>query len=157
MPRGWRIVKTTRVSSAFDGVGASRFGGRWNSPRTAVVYTSENLALAALEIVVHLQSSAVLGSYSSIAVDFDDRLVEVIAPGDLPSDWARYPAPTALQQIGDQWAASKRSAVLRVPSVIVPSEANYILNPSHADFSKIRVGSASAVAFDRRLFTRQKD
>lgn len=151
MPTSWRIVKSALAAHAFDGEGARLYGGRWNSPGTGVVYTAQSEALAALELLVHLQSSQLLRSYSSISARFDDALVEAVAPARLPSAWRVYPAPAALQEIGDRWAAEQRSAVLRVPSAIVPAEFNYLLNPAHRDFARIALGKPSRFEFDRRL------
>lgn len=148
---GWRIVKSTRAATAFDGEGASRYGGRWNSPGTAIVYTAQSQSLAALELLVHLQSSELLFSYSTIAATFDDKLVEIVDPAGLPTDWMDYPAPAALQQIGDQWVAAQRSVVLRVPSAVVPGEYTFLLNPGHPDFVKIAIGPPTPFRFDPRL------
>jgi RES domain-containing protein len=151
MPTGWRITKTHRLDTAFDGEGARLHGGRWNSPGTAVVYTAQSAALAALELLVHLQSSHLLGAYSFVPARFDRSLVEGIDAGALPADWRRYPAPAALQQIGDQWVAGARSAVLEVPSAVVPSERNFLLNPAHRDFARIEIGAPQPFEFDPRL------
>jgi len=80
MPTGWRIVKTRFVQQAFDGEGARLYGGRWNSPGVKMIYTSESLALAALEILAHLGQSSTLASYSRCAVHFDDALVRSCQP-----------------------------------------------------------------------------
>lgn len=151
MRRAWRIVKSARAGSAFDGEGARLHGGRWNSPGTPLVYTAQSESLAALELLVHLQSSPLLTSYCTIPVDFDDALVEAVAPESLPPDWRDHPAPSALQRIGDVWAAEKRSAVLQAPSAIVPSELNFVLNPRHPDFARIAVGRPRVFQFDSRL------
>ena len=151
MRTAWRIVKSRYAAAAFDGEGARAFGGRWNSAGTAVVYTAETQSLAVLELLVHIQQSAVLQSFSSIGVLFDDALVETVDAAALPGNWMEYPAPSALQQIGDQWAAGLRSAVLRVPSVVVPSESNFILNPRHPDFAKVEIKAPTAFRFDPRL------
>ena len=151
MPTSWRIVKSALAAHAFDGQGARLYGGRWNSPGSAVVYTAQSEALAALELLVHLQSSQLLRSYSSISARFDDALVEAVAPSRLPAAWREYPAPAALQELGDRWAAEQRSAVLRVPSAIVPAEVIYLLNPAHRDFASVAIGKPSVFRFDHRL------
>ena len=151
MPRGWRIVKSAHARTAFDGEGARLYGGRWNSPGTAVVYTAQGESLAALELVVHMQATHILMSYCSIPADFDNSVVRVVDPAALPADWRDFPAPRALQQIGDQWAVEQRSVVLQVPSAIVPAELNYILNPRHPDFTQITIGSPSQFPFDPRF------
>lgn len=151
MLRAWRIVKSAHVTAAFDGEGARLFGGRWNSPGTPLVYTAASESLATLELLVHLQQTAILGTYASIPVRFEDALVEKLGETLLPRDWMQYPAPSALQQIGDRWAAEGRSLVLRVPSAVVPGEDCFVLNPRHADFAKLRIEPARPFRLDPRL------
>lgn len=147
----WRIVKSAHARAAFDGEGARLFGGRWNSPGTRVVYTAESESLATLELLVHLQQTRVLTTYSAIPLRFDDALVERVAQGQLPRDWTHYPAPAGLQQIGDRWATELRSAVLQVPSAVVTSEHCFVLNPQHRDFGKLKIERARPFRLDPRL------
>jgi RES domain-containing protein len=151
MPTAWRIVKASKAASAFDGEGARLHGGRWNSPGTAMVYGAQHESLAVLEVLVHLQASALLTAYATVPVEFSERAVETVDPATLPRNWRHSPAPSALQALGDQWAAEGRSAVLRVPSAIVPREWNYLLNPAHAGFRRLRIGDPEAFRFDARL------
>lgn len=148
--RAWRIVRQQLAATAFDGEGARIFGGRWNSPGTRVVYTSGTKALAALETLVHL-NPPVLFRYSILPVEFDGRLVETIEPAGLPADWTTEPPSDSTKVIGDRWASERRSAVLALPSVIIPSENNYLLNPAHPDFKRITIGKPVPFAFDSRL------
>lgn len=150
MPRGWRLVKTKHLATAWDGEGARRYGGRWNSVGTAVVYVSETLSLALAEVLVHLPGG-VLPAFTAIPVELDESLVTVLAPRDLPADWNRTPPAASTQTIGDTWVASAASAALRVPSVIVPPESNYVLNPGHAEFGSLRIGAPLPFPFDARL------
>lgn len=141
------------MANAFDGEGARQNGGRWNSPGTAVVYASETLALALLEVLVRLQASPLLESYSRFEVTFDEALVRSIEMSDLPDNWRSDPAPSQLKWIGDEWVANQDSAILQVPSAIVSVEGhNYLLNPHHSDFPLITVGPPNPVEFDPRLF-----
>jgi RES domain-containing protein len=151
MLEGWRIVKSARKTTAFDGEGAKRHGGRWNSPGTAVVYLAGSRSLALLELLVHLQSSRTVSSYVAIRASFAEKLVEEFDPRSLPRGWRRHPAPEALQRLGDLWVAEARSAVLRVPSAIVPEESNYLVNPSHAGFARISFASPEPFQIDARL------
>ena len=154
MTVAWRIAKRSRAASAFDGEGARLYGGRWNSPGHALVYTAENVSLAALELLVHLHGSALLASYSLRPATFAAALVTRIELAALPASWNGYPAPLRLRELGDAWIAHGKSAVLEVPSAVVPSEKNYLLNPAHRDFAKIALGPAQRFAFDRRLTRR---
>jgi RES domain-containing protein len=151
MPVAWRIVKASRAATAFDGEGARLYGGRWNSARHALVYTAENVSLAALELLVHLQESSLLASYSLLSARFPASLVRKIERSALPAKWNAYPAPLRLRELGDAWIASGKSAVLEVPSAVVPAEKNYLLNPAHPDFRKIALGAPTRFAFDPRL------
>lgn len=147
----WRVVKCKYKTVAFDGEGARKFGGRWNSRGVGIVYTSSSLALALLELLVHLKSSDLLVAYSAVPLSFPEELLEEIDPPHLPADWQVSPIPPAIQQLGDDWVHQGRSAVLRVPSVILPIEPNYLLNPAHPRFTEITLGTAIDMPIDPRL------
>ncbi len=149
----WRVVKRKYMTAAFDGTGARLAGGRWNSPGVSLVYTSSSLALALLELLVHLKSSDLLVAYSAVPLSFPEELLEAIDPPHLPADWQVSPIPPAIQQLGDDWVHQGRSAVLRVPSVILPIEPNYLLNPEHPRFTEIALGTAIDMPIDPRLLT----
>ncbi len=151
MPTAWRIVKTKFSGQAFDGEGARLYGGRWNSPGVRMVYTSESLALAALEILAHLGRRSVLASYSRCAVHFDGALVTSLDRSLLPADWRAYPAPVELQFIGNRWVADGASAVLEVPSALIETESNYLINPQHPDFGSLSINPPEPFDFDPRL------
>lgn len=148
----FRICKTKYVATAFDGQGAFRFGGRWNSRGTRIIYTAGSLALAALEILVHLQDEEMLFEYSFVTAQFDEKLVlSVNEFRRLPPDWSASPAPLEVLQIGDDWAQELASPVLEVPTSVIPLEKNYLLNPAHPDFQKIVLNKAAKFIFDERL------
>lgn len=144
----WRIVRRERAAEAFSGEGARIFGGRWNSPGTSLVYTSDSLSLAALETLVHINPRISL-EYVCFQVRFATSAVETL--DDLPADWMRHPAPPSTQILGDRWAASGRSLALSVPSVLVPLQRNFILNRQHPDFSRIEISGPHPFPFDPRL------
>ena len=146
-----RLVKTRFASAPFDGEGARLFGGRWNHPGVRCSYASESAALAILEVLVHLHRAAQLDHYSICRATFDDALVTRLPARDLSSDWRTFPAPASTRTLGDRWIAQGRGAVLRVPSTIVPSEFNYLMNPAHPDFRKVRVLPATPFEVDPRL------
>lgn len=149
MIRAWRIVNTRFSADAFNGEGARLYGGRWNSPGTRMVYTAGSISLAILELLVHLDSTALLSSYSICSVDLDDSLV--LDPTRLPSDWHQSPAPIQLSVVGDNWISLGSSVVLRVPSAIVEEEHNYLINPVHKDFAKLVLGTMKPLKIDTRL------
>lgn len=152
MPTAWRIVKSRRAGSAFDGEGARLYGGRWNSPGTRVVYAAGSVSLAVLEVLVHLDDAGVvLSSYSLCAAEFDDGSVKAFDRSGLPEGWSAYPAPPELGRIGDAWVRDRSSAVLEVPSAVVELESNYLINPAHEDFGAMRLGDPKPFRFDERL------
>jgi len=104
-----------------------------------------------LEILAHLEFAASISDYVLFRAEFDEALLELIEPRQLPQDWRSYPAPQSLRAIGDQWLEERRSAVLCVPSVIVPVERLYLFNPLHAQFKKIVIGEPQEFPFDKRL------
>lgn len=150
----WRITKQKHAKSAFSGEGARLYGGRWNSPGTSIIYTAQSQALAVLEVLVHLDSPQLLKRYSLFEVQMDPFFVEEFDSTNLPRNWKANPAPGVVQAIGDDWVASRRSVVLRVPSVLVPAESTFLLNPEHPGFSKLRIGKAVPFQFDPRFARR---
>jgi RES domain-containing protein len=152
MAAGWRIVPEAHAHDAFIGEGAKLYGGRWNSPRVAIVYGSQHKSLAALELLVHRDSRRP-NRFKTFFFQFPESLVEAVLLRDLPGDWRQEPPPPSTQQIGDAWVRESRSAVLAVPSIIIPEELNYLLNPVHPDFEKITIGKPQNFAFDARLLT----
>jgi RES domain-containing protein len=150
----WRIVLRRFVKSAFTGEGARLFGGRWNSAGRSVVYTAQSQALAALEILVHLDSEKLLRHYLAIPLTIPPHLIEHLSLSSLPRNWRAYPAPRSTHAIGDSWLARATSPVLQVPSVVIPSESNFLLNPAHPQFPKLRRGKPVPFLFDPRLTRR---
>jgi len=146
----WRITKRQHAKTAFSGSGARKYGGRWNSPGTSIVYTAETQSLAVLEMLVHLEQPDLLQRYVLIGVGIDEALIEKLDRSRLPRHWRGAPAVES-RAIGDEWAANQTSVALRVPSALVPAENNLLLNPAHADFEKLVIGDPVSFAFDQRL------
>jgi len=151
MPTAWRIVKTRFAAQAFDGEGARLNGGRWNSVGVRMVYTAASISLAVLELVVHLENTDVLHSYSLCAVHFDDAAVTRLDRSRLPINWADSPAPPELFAIGDAWIAGQSSVVLEVPSAVIESETNYLINPGHPGFKSLIIDPPRPFTLDPRL------
>lgn len=152
MGEAWRIVKTKYAENAYDGEGARVYGGRWNSVGVPMVYTAATASLAVLEMLVHLDASSVLPSYSLCKVRFDDGLATSLDRSALPANWREAAGANELRVIGDTWAASKESVILRVPSVIVPIEDCLLINPLHPDARSIVTDAPVRFTFDERLF-----
>lgn len=145
------MVKRRHVDGAFTGEGARLYGGRWNSPGVAVVYVAESRALAVLEILAGLRSRKTLEAYVLIESQFDEELVETLDREALSDGWRISPPGPETQSIGDRWIREARSAVLRVPSVVIPPEFNFLLNPSHPEFGGITIRDPEPFELDPRL------
>src|SRR5947208_17063143 len=117
---GWRIVKEKHAKTAFSGEGARIFEGRWNSGGVRMVYCSEHLSLAALEILVHTQPVTMRDKFRVFRASWDDAIMATIELKKLPKWWNAQPPGTMSKKIDDEWIQSSRSDVLALPSVIVP-------------------------------------
>src|SRR5271166_794776 len=142
----WRISRHRDLS----GAGGLRAPGRWHERGSRVVYLADTPAGALLEACVHTSAGDVPPKYTLLAVSVaDDVSIETVDASTLPSDWAEDLEVT--REIGSAWLRSHRSALLRVPSALVPATFNYLLNPLHADAARIRVQSVFEYPFDPRI------
>ena len=149
----WRIVKKKYAASAFDGEGSRRKGGRWTPKGAPAVYTAQTESLAALEQFVQIGDEGQFIKFVRFKVEVpDDIKVEDIDISSLPNDWRETPAPDTLRKYGTDWLARGESAVLRVPSALIASECNFILNPFHPEFKKIMIGNSGEFCYDPRMW-----
>lgn len=149
----WRLVKEKYKEMPFDGEGARRHGGRWNHPGTVVLYLSESLALVALEIFVHLGNAAKDIAFVAFRLEIPEEVEITIFPTrQLPSNWRSEPPPYEAKQIGTDWVKEGKTAILRLPSVIIPTENSFVINPAHRDFKKLSIGKAQKFYFDPRMW-----
>ena len=139
---------------ALDGEGARLYGGRWNSPGRAVIYTSRTLSLAALEYLVHLDPAFAPADLVAMTLEVPDAAVTALDPARLPRGWRTLPAPPACAALGDSWLAGDHSLALAVPSAIVPLEWNVLLDPRHRGIGSVRVIGEEPFQFDPRLLTK---
>ena len=151
MISAYRIVKPKHEATAFTGEGARLFGGRWNSAGRAVVYVAGSRSLAAMEMLVHLEADEVLETYRLAQIELDASDVAELVQDNLPTAWRDDPASQGTQSIGDDWIEAGSSLALRVPSTIIPSEFNFLLNPAHPRFGDLRLGQFENFFFDPRL------
>lgn len=146
----WRFTTRRFVDGAFSGEGARLFGGRWNRLGQSVVYTAQSRSLALLEMLV--QDDPLRAHYVLIPAHLPTHVsIHTLLPADLPPDWRTPNARVALQSIGAQWLHELRSAVLVVPSAVVPAESNFLINPLHPDFQRITLGQPEPLETDKRL------
>jgi RES domain-containing protein len=149
----WRISKRKYADAAFSGEGARRVGGRWNSRGQGMVYTSGTLSLAALEVLVHMEIAEMGNTLVAIRAERPTTItIERLEISQLPADWRDIPAPGALAELGDRWFQSRQTVILGVPSAVVLNEYNYLINPSHPDFTHIKLGTPESFNLDSRLW-----
>jgi RES domain-containing protein len=147
----YRIVKARHARSVLSAEGARVSRGRWHLPGQSVVYTSGSLALAAIETFVHLEEDGLRARFVYFRIEIAHS-VAIERPRRLPRNWRAEPPEFGSMNYGSTRLRGLRSAVLEVPSAIVPSEKNYLLNPGHADFRKIRAARAVRFTFDPRMW-----
>jgi RES domain-containing protein len=146
--RLWRISNFANLS----GEGGLLASGRWHSRGRRIVYMSDHPASALLEVLVHLEVDVddLPVSYQLLTVDFpDDLRLETIAMDALPPDWRTKIVAT--RQLGNRWLNAGATALLRVPSTIVPHASNWLLNPGHGDAGKAAIAQTIRTPFDARL------
>ncbi|HME31494.1 MAG TPA: RES family NAD+ phosphorylase [Terriglobales bacterium] len=142
----WRISRHRDLS----GAGGLRAPGRWHERGSRVVYLADTPAGALLEACVHTSAGDVPPNYTLLAVFVaEDVSTETVDTNTLPSDWADGLEGT--REIGSAWLRSQRSALLRVPSALVPATFNYLLNPLHSDAARLRIESVYEYPFDPRI------
>jgi len=148
----WRIAREIHVDSALEGVGGLMVSGRWHQRGRPILYTASSAALAALEVLVHVEPLQAPDDLRLLGLELPDELtIEELVPALLPEDWRSVPAPKSTQSIGNAWLERRSSVALRVPSVVVPMETNVLLNPRHPDMTRVRISSNEAFRFDSRL------
>lgn len=152
----WRIAADTRAYLADDlsGGGAKATGGRWNAVDRAVVYASTSRALACLETVVHLNASGLPLNRYLVEILVPDAAWSAalrMEPATLPVGWDAEPASRTSIDFGTDWIAGGATALLIVPSVIVPEEFNVLINPAHADAAGIKARKIRKWTYDPRL------
>ncbi len=133
----FRLVKRKWSEQAFDGEGARRYGGRWNSKGKRCIYLASTPSLALLEIMVHLDDYSLLEDYMLYQMTIADSSLLELNPDSLPQDWDADPAPLSTAQIGDEWLGSLASTALYVPSTIIPIEHNILINPAHQQYPEV--------------------
>jgi RES domain-containing protein len=151
--RVYRILRKRYAKTPFNGEGAYRYGGRWSSPGVRLAYASEHLSLAMLEYFVHLDRDDPPPDLVVATADVPDDVSRVqVAPAKLPATWRQTPAPPELAAIGDRFAQAKRGAILVVPSALAPDEFNWLLNPDHADFRRVRIHPPEPFSYNSTFF-----
>ena len=148
------MIEVYRLSferSAKSGYGAALHGGRWNLTGQEVIYASATRSLAALEVLAH--NDVLPRNYVATRIQIpDDIHIAEVAESSLPPGWNDPGPPSAeTQKMGSDWLAAGRTAVLSVPSAIIPKERNFVVNVAHPDFAQITFLVSEPFRFDARL------
>ncbi len=150
--RVFRLSKK-KYSKDLSGKGASKSGNRWNSKGTEIIYTAESRALAMAEVAVHLTLATLPSDYVMIEIDIPDSIkIKEVKLIDLPNNWNNHPPNTTTQKIGDNFIDSIDDCLLKVPSAVVQGDSNYLINPYHKKFKKIKITNVFNFPFDKRIF-----
>jgi RES domain-containing protein len=150
--RVFRLSKR-KYSKELNGKGAAKSGNRWNSKGTEIIYTAESRALAMAEVAVHLTLATLPSDYVMIEIEIPDNIIikEIILK-ELDEDWNNHPPNSNTQKIGDEFIDSIKECILKVPSAVVQGDSNYLINPYHTDFKKIKIIEITDFPFDKRIF-----
>jgi RES domain-containing protein len=146
----FRVVRE-KYHQDLSGEGAFRYGGRWNTKERYALYTASSRSLGILETLVHLHTPRPPEDYVIVVLYVPDHLaVQNISLSALSQNWREQHNET--QQMGNTWLAGAATPLLRIPSVIVPSEYNFMLNPRHADYKELKIIQVEPLTFDTRFF-----
>ncbi len=145
-----RIAKAAYIED-LTGIGAKSVGGRWNFKGVSVLYTSSSIALSMLECLAHFPIAYAPKDMAMATIEIPEHSITEIRKENLPDNWRAVPSPRELKQISYDWIKKKETLILKVPSIIVPQEFNYIVNPFHKDFKKVKLKKVVPFVFDNRV------
>lgn len=153
--RIWRICRSAFSKTPLDGRGGLIAAGRWHTPRRLIVYASESLALASLEVLVHCDVDLLPTDLVAIELEIPEHVqCQNIHVEDLPRSWRTQPPTRTTQRIGNDWLDAGKGLLLRVPSALIPTEMNFLINPVHPSIRDVRVVRRMKFRFDERLARR---
>jgi RES domain-containing protein len=147
----YRLSKA-QFANDLSGRGAELAGGRWNSKGLPMVYTSSSRALCTAEIAVHTPLGIVPTDYVIVEIEIPDDSLEAIDIANLPKNWREFPHSQSTKKLGDVFLKKCNNLTLKVPSAVVSGDYNFLINPFHSDFGKVKILQKEVFEFDRRLF-----
>jgi RES domain-containing protein len=149
--RGWRLVLEEHRDQAFEGIGSSKFGGRWNHKGYPAVYAGRSASLTVLEVFVHSALDRLATNrFLIIGFTLDIPRYTQLEVNDLPSGWRQAPPPQSTKDLGTEWLKSGESPALILPSAIVPQDASLVINPRHPELT-IKDVQAEHFVFNSRM------
>ncbi|MFV7235004.1 RES family NAD+ phosphorylase [Flavobacterium sp. ZB4R12] len=136
-----------------SGKGASIIGARWNSKGTEIIYCAQSRALAMAEVVVHLSLAILPNDFVMLTIHIPDAVsIEILNPTVLKEDWNVFPCTFETPLLGDDFVKKNEACVMKVPSAVVKGDFNFLINPNHKDFNKIKIIGQNDFPFDKRIF-----
>jgi RES domain-containing protein len=152
----YRVVRNKYLYD-LTGTGSKLFGGRWNSPGIPAIYTSASKSLAVLESLTNTPPAILQKDFSILILEITGKvLADEFSEKDLPANWKTYPAPVNLTKMGDKWLLARKKLMLKVPSAVITSEFNFIINPLHRDMKKVKIAAAEKLELDSRVESNMK-
>lgn len=155
-----RTIKAYRIGAAnnkyplFDGTGSIFYPGRWNTPASRVIYSSEHYSTALLEKLVHSNTGKIPRNQQWVEITIPaGTTYEVVTTYSLPN----WNDTTLSQQFGEEWLLTKRSCILFVPSIVAPLDNNILINEFHPQFPNLTTSLNQPVIWDQRLFLDPED
>lgn len=147
----YRIVDR-RYQNDLSGTGAKLYGGRWNKIDQPVLYTTSNVSLACLELLVNVDLRFKTPNYMLLTIVVpNDCSTRQITNKDLPKNWRSKDSYSRTKEIGSNWFQEQLESALMVPSAVIPRETNYIFNIYHPTFKNVKIAKAEPFIFDNRL------
>jgi len=148
----YRIARG-KYKNDLSGTGAEINGGRWNNKGTKVLYTASSIALAMTEVAVHVPYGILPRGYFVVSIEIPDVNISFLSANKLNgTTWNSHPPSHKTQKIGDDFISANQDLILKVPSVVAPGDFNFLINPSHVEFSKVKIIEIIPFGFDQRLF-----
>lgn len=145
-------ITNSHYKDDISGDGAKLTGARWNMPGSSMLYTAQHISLSTLELLVHIGFSDIQKFYHLLSIEVPEHAaMREINENKLKPNWMEDEDYTAF--IGTEFINNNVNLVLKVPSAIIPEEYNYLINPNHADFKKVKIKKTKPFTFDERLFT----
>lgn len=150
MAIAYRITKT-KYATDHSGQGAALYGGRWNSKSIAMLYASEYISLATLEVLANASNIQMKESFSLITYDIPDSLILHLDKSTLPASWKDYPLSSATREIGDSFIEDGKYMAMKVPSALITLEHNYLIHAGHKEIKRLKILVTTTFQFDERL------
>ena len=146
----YRLAKA-KFAKDLKGEGARLYGGRWNHPGVPCIYTSASRALALLEYTVNININDIPRALSMVTINIPDDDIKIITKARLPGNWMDKPVPEETKNFGSALFKASGQLVIQIPSVVIPDEFNYLLNPLHKRAKEFKVVEVEDFVYDVRI------